>query len=79
MFFMSRKIREEAEEKKRQDEQAFAEFYDTVWEAANTIHLYAALSEEETRDPSLKKKQEEICRIAENLLELSGKRGESQK
>ncbi len=33
---------------------------DELWDCANTIHLYAALSKEEARQPSFREKQEEI-------------------
>ncbi len=79
MFFWNRKAQDEEKEKKHQEQKELAEFYDAVWEAANTIYLYAALSEEEARSPSLKKKQEEIRQTAEELLELAGKKGGIQK
>lgn len=40
-----------------------------VWENANTIHLYAALSGEEAKTDSLKEKQKQIRQMAEELLE----------
>lgn len=79
MFFWNRKAQDEEKEKKNQEQKELAEFYDAVREAANTIYLYAALSEEEARSPSLKKKQEEIRQTAEELLELAGKKGGIQK
>lgn len=40
-----------------------------LWEYANTIHLYAALSEEEAKTLPLKEKQREILRETEKLLQ----------
>lgn len=39
-----------------------------IWDAMNTIHLYATLSEEEAKTDSLKEKQVEIQKIAEEWL-----------
>lgn len=39
-----------------------------IWEAMNTIHLYASLSEEEAKTDSLKEKQVEIQKIAEEWI-----------
>lgn len=44
-----------------------------IWDAANTIHLYAAISEEETRLRDLKEKQSEIRMLSEEILRLSDK------
>ncbi len=46
---------------------------DEVWDFANTIHLYASLSQEETRQQSLKEKQTEIQQAAEHILQLTGR------
>ena len=43
---------------------------DELWDYANTIHLYAALSQEEARQLSFKEKQAEILQAAEDMLEL---------
>lgn len=40
-----------------------------LWTLANTIHLYAALSEEEARTASLREKQAEILRASEAILQ----------
>ena len=37
---------------------------------ANTVHLYASLSLEETRKTSIKEKQSQIIRSSEHILEL---------
>ena len=42
-----------------------------IWDYGNTIHLYAALCEEETGNPSVKEKQREIMIAAEALLQLT--------
>jgi hypothetical protein len=41
---------------------------EAVWEYMNTIHLYAALSEEEAKTQSLKDKQKQIRKMAEELM-----------
>lgn len=46
---------------------------DEVWDFANTIHLYASLSREETGQQSLKEKQMEIQQAAEHILQLTGR------
>lgn len=64
------KIREEMEAAK---EQAMAKEKERelIWDRINAIHLYAALSKEETRSRSVREKQDVILRIAEQLLEQS--------
>lgn len=47
------------------------EIQDRIWDYGNTIHLYAALCEEETGNPSVKEKQREIMIAAEALLQLT--------
>lgn len=47
------------------------EIQNRIWDYGNTIHLYAALCEEETGSPSVKKKQREIMIAAEALLQLT--------
>lgn len=42
-----------------------------IWDYGNTIHLYAALCEEETGNPSVKEKQREIMIAAEALLQFT--------
>ena len=42
-----------------------------IWDASNTIYLYAALSEEEAQSQALKQKQAEIQRLSETILQLS--------
>ena len=42
---------------------------EAVLQAANTIHLYAALSEEEAKSNSLKGKQAEILRASEQIIQ----------
>ena len=42
-----------------------------IWDYGNTIHLYAALCEEEIGNPSVKEKQREIMIAAEALLQLT--------
>ena len=41
---------------------------DEVWDSANTIHLYAALSDEESNSASIKEKQSEIIRLSEKIM-----------
>ena len=41
---------------------------DEVWDSANTIHLYAALSDEESNAVSIKEKQSEIIRLSEKIM-----------
>lgn len=43
-----------------------------LFDAANTIHLYAALSEEEAGTQELKQKQQEIRKLSETILQMSG-------
>ena len=43
--------------------------HDEVWDEANTIHLYAALSDEESSTASVKDKQSEIIRLSEKIME----------
>lgn len=43
--------------------------HDEVWDEANTIHLYAALSDEESSTVSVKDKQSEIIRLSEKIME----------
>lgn len=45
--------------------------YDAIWDCANTIHLYAALSEEESRSELIKEKQAEILRLSEKIVQLT--------
>ena len=40
-----------------------------ILQAANTIYLYAALSEEEAKSTSLKGKQSEILRASEQIIQ----------
>ena len=65
-----KKIREE---RQAAEEQAMAKAkeMELIWDRINAIHLYAALSKEETRSRSVREKQEAILRIAEQLLEQS--------
>ncbi|MBO5130548.1 MAG: hypothetical protein J6B95_09430 [Oscillospiraceae bacterium] len=41
---------------------------DEIWASANTIHLYAALSDEESYSVSIKEKQSEIIRLTEKIM-----------
>lgn len=41
---------------------------DEVWDEANTIHLYAALSDEESSSASIKGKQSEIIWLSEKIM-----------
>ena len=41
---------------------------DEIWASANTIHLYAALSDEESNSVSIKEKQSEIIRLSEKIM-----------
>ena len=43
---------------------------DYLRQEANTVHLYASLSLEETRKTSIKEKQSQIIRSSEHILEL---------
>lgn len=47
------------------------EIQNRIWDYGNTIHLYAALCEEETGNSSVKEKQREIMIAAEALLQLT--------
>ncbi len=47
-----------------------------IWKLANTIHLYAALSEEEIKVEAVKQKQQEIMDMAEELLRIAEKQEE---
>ena len=49
---------------------AAAQSKDFLRQEANTIHLYAALSLEETRKASIKEKQSQIIRSSEHILKL---------
>ena len=46
-----------------------AEDSDIFWRAANTIYLYAALSQEEAKSNSLKGKPAEILRASEQIIQ----------
>ena len=46
-----------------------AEDNDILLQAANTIYLYAALSQEEAKSNSLKGKQAEILRASEQIIQ----------
>ena len=41
-----------------------------ILQAANTIYLYAALSEEEAKNNALKGKQAEILRASEQIIQI---------
>jgi len=41
---------------------------DDIWASSNTIHLYAALSDEESNSVSIKEKQSEIIRLSEKIM-----------
>ena len=49
---------------------AAEQYNDSLRQEANTVHLYAALSLEETRKASIKEKQSQIIRSSEHILEL---------
>ena len=49
---------------------AAEQYNDSLRQKANTVHLYAALSLEETRKASIKEKQSQIVRSSEHILEL---------
>nr|WP_297874530.1 hypothetical protein [uncultured Blautia sp.] len=74
VFGLVKKLREknqmleqQMKDRKKMQEQVQLE-YDEIWNIANRIHLYAALSEEEARSEKLKEKQREIMKQAEVLL-----------
>ena len=46
------------------------QYNDSLRQEANTVHLYASLSLEETRKTSIKDKQSQIIRSSEHILEL---------
>lgn len=46
---------------------------DSIWNYANIIHLYSVLSEEEAKIQSLKQKQIEISKAAEEIMRLTEK------
>lgn len=58
-------------EQTRAKESEFDKMCDVIWDSANTIHLYAALSEESARDAALRQNQQEILRITQELLRLT--------
>ena len=49
---------------------AAEQYNDSLRQEANTVHLYASLSLEETRKASIKEKQSQIVRSSEHILEL---------
>lgn len=49
---------------------ATEQYNDSLRQEANTVHLYASLSLEETRKTSIKDKQSQIIRSSEHILEL---------
>ena len=49
----------------------FDKMCEVIWHSTNTIHLYAALSEENTQIQDLKKNQLEILQSAEKILQLT--------
>ena len=49
---------------------AAEQYNDSLRQEANTVHLYASLSLEETRKTSIKDKQSQIIRSSEHILEL---------
>lgn len=63
----SQMLEKQTEDRKKVQDQIHRE-YDEIWNAANTIHLYAALSEEEAQSEKVKEKQREIMKQAEILL-----------
>lgn len=42
-----------------------------IWDYANTIHLYAALTQEESGSKSVQEKQSEILKLTEAILTLT--------
>lgn len=66
MFQKSRieELREEVREAKKRLDREDLQLFDAV----NTIHLYAALSEEEAGTQELKQKQREIQKISEEMI-----------
>ena len=46
------------------------QYNDSLRQEANTVHLYASLSLEETRKTSIKDKQSQIIHSSEHILEL---------
>lgn len=42
----------------------------SLWNFANTIHLYASLSEEDTQNESLKQKQLEILNLSQEIMNI---------
>ena len=49
---------------------AAEQYKDSLRQEANTVHLYASLSLEETRKTSIKDKQSQIIHSSEHILEL---------
>ena len=52
----SQMLEKQMEDRKKVQDQIHGE-YDEIWNAANTIHLYVALSEEEAQSEKVKEKQ----------------------
>lgn len=48
--------------------------FQVIWNAANAIHLYASVCEEEIKSQDLKQRQTEIRELSEEILQLSNKR-----
>lgn len=74
VFGLAKKLQEKSqmleklmEDRKKVQDQIHRE-YDEIWNSANTIHLYAVLSEEEAQSEKVKEKQREIMKQAEILL-----------
>lgn len=65
------RLEEELKELAREREGApqWEEQAGEIWDRANTVHLYAALSGEESASPSVREKQEEILRLAGEIME----------
>ena len=63
---------EELREKEREAQKRLDRGERQLFDAVNTIHLYAALSEEEAGTQELKQKQREIQKISEEMIRMYG-------
>lgn len=72
MCMFQRSRIEELREKVREAQKRLDSGERQLFDAVNTIHLYAALSEEEAGTQELKQKQREIQKISEEMIRMYG-------
>lgn len=73
-FYKKNKIQEKRLDEFQRELGKIRENFPKIWEAANAIHLYASVCEEEIKSQDLKQRQTEIRELSEEILQLSNKR-----